>query len=114
MADGTPDTGDPFAGQPTWWGRFEVAPATGTTTTNATVMLSKSNEVQFCGDYTCTTTSVGTLPEECRPKAQMVFPVWADTGIHTLTIKPDGTILTGLAGLVHLNGFSFHINDNWY
>lgn len=82
-----PDDGDPRLAAPIWVGRYELVPATGVDVTNATVMLSKQNMVQFLGDASGVTSgkTFATLPEECCPDETIMVPVVVEgaSGIET-------------------------------
>lgn len=110
------DTGDPRFASPIWSGRYEVTPAEGVTLSSATVMLTKANQCQLCGDAEGVTaaTAFATMPEECRPTHQLMLPVCTGGGVAVLTVGTDGALTCSEGGTVHLDGFSYHICDRWY
>lgn len=118
-----PDTGEPRFAAPIWEGRYEVTPAEGVTLSSTTVMLTKANVCQLCGDAEGVTagTPFATLPEECRPARALHLPVCVGgSGSEavslegTVTIGADGTMTCSSGGTVYLDGFSYHICDRWY
>lgn len=110
------DTGDPRLATPIWSGIYEVTPAEGVTLSSPTVMLTKANYCQFCGDAEGVTaeTAFATMAEECRPVRTLALPVCAGDGVGVLTVGTDGTLTCSEGGTVHLDGFSYHICDRWY
>ena len=110
------DAGDPRFAAPIWEGRYEVTPAEGVTLSSTTVMLTKANQCQLCGDAEGVTaaSAFATIPENCRPARQLKLPVCAGDGVAVLTIGTDGTLTSSEGGTVDLDGFSYHICDLWY
>lgn len=115
------DTGDPRFAGPIWTGRYEVTPAEGVTLSSPTVMLTKANQCQLCGDAEGVTagTPFATLPEECRPARELHLPVCVtsegnEASVNSLDIGTDGTMTCSASGTVCLDGFSYHICDRWY
>lgn len=117
-----PDTGTPRFAAPIWEGRYEVTPSAGVTLSSTTVMLTKANYCQLCGDAEGVTAGVAfaTLPEECRPERVLHLPVCVGgsgseaISLATLTIGADGAMTCSSGGTVYLDGFSYHICDRWY
>lgn len=116
-----PDTGDPNRAAPIWAGRYEVTPAAGVTFSSPTVMLTKANQCQLCGDAEGVTAGVvfATLPVECRPARVLHLPVCVtsegdEVSVGSIDIGTDGTITCSASGTVCLDGFSYHVCDRWY
>ena len=110
-----------------WWrpytGKYELALTEGVTMDDPTLMLSTILDVMFCGDVSVPggITTVGTLPEDCRPsKPIYLYAVCDDAGVFTqelLTLAPDGTVTMQAGDAVrtlHLNGASFNICGRYY
>ena len=115
------DTGDPRFAAPFWAGRYEVTPTEGVTFSSSTVMLTKTNVCQLCGDAegVAAGTPFATLPEECRPARALHLSVCVtsegnETSVNSLDIGTDGTMTCSASGTVCLDGFSYHICDRWY
>ena len=91
-----PDVGDPRFATPTWVGRYEVAPSEGVTFSSTTVMLTKANQCQLCGDAEGVSAGVvfATLPEECRPARELRLPVCVSGGASE-TVSLEGTVELG-------------------
>lgn len=87
------DAGDPRFAAPIWEGRYEVTPAEGVTLSSTTVMLTKANQCQLCGDAEGVTAGVpfATLPEECRPARELHLPVCAG-GSGSEVVSLEGTV----------------------
>ena len=87
------DTGDPRFAAPIWTGRYEVTPAEGVTLSSTTVMLTKANVCQLCGDAEGVTagTPFATLPEECRPARALHLPVCVG-GSGSEAVSLEGTV----------------------
>lgn len=87
------DTGDPRFAAPIWEGRYEVTPAEGVTLSSTTVMLTKANQCQLCGDADGVTAGVSfaTLPEECRPERTLHLPVCVG-GSGSESVSLEGTM----------------------
>lgn len=80
-------------------------------------MLSNTNDVIFCGDYTSDSNGlVCTLPSELRPESELVFPVCTgNTGIvDAILIGINGEITSTANTLIRLKGFTFNISCNYY
>lgn len=119
------DTGNPNV-YTTFQGRHSVTVPTGVTTTNAYIMLSNVNDVQFMGNYEVTDYVAGdtllTLPPECRPTKDIAFIcVVGNTTTEAMDIAKvgiDGTVKlqSSNAGTatVWLRGTNFNISDNFY
>lgn len=88
-----PDTGDPRLAAPIWVGRYEVTPVEGVTLSSTTVMLTKANQCQLCGDAEGVTAGVAfaTLPEECRPERALHLPVCVG-GAGSESVSIEGTV----------------------
>lgn len=87
------DTGDPRFAAPIWEGRYEVTPAEGVTLSSTTVMLTKANQCQLCGDAEGVTagTAFATLPEACRPERVLHLPVCVG-GSGSESVSLEGTV----------------------
>lgn len=90
------DVGDPRFATPSWQGRYEVTPAEGVTLSSPTVMLTKTNDCQLCGDAEGVVEGVtfATLPEACRPARELRLPVCV-SGAGTETVSLEGTVELG-------------------
>lgn len=89
------DNGDPRFAAPIWEGRYEVTPAEGVTLSSTTVMLTKANQCQLCGDAEGVTAGevFATLPPECRPGKRLQLPVCTDaSGSNTVSLEGTGTV----------------------
>lgn len=89
------DSGDPRFAAPIWEGRYEVTPAEGVTLSSSTVMLTKANQCQLCGDAENVTAGevFATLPEECRPARVLHLPVCVGgSGSETVSLEGKVTI----------------------
>ena len=84
---------DPRLASPIWEGRYEVTPAEGVTLSSATVMLTKANVCQLCGDAEGVTAGApfATLPEECRPARELHLPVCVG-GSGSEAVSLEGTV----------------------
>ena len=91
MAD--EEIADPRLASPIWEGRYEVTPSAGVTLSSTTVMLTKANQCQFCGDAEGVTagTAFATLPEECRPERVLRLPVCVG-GSGSESVSLEGTV----------------------
>ena len=87
------DTGDSRLAAPIWTGRYKVTPAEGVTLSSTTVMLTKANQCQLCGDAEGVTagTPFATLPEKCRPARELHLPVCVG-GSGSESVSLDGTV----------------------
>lgn len=87
------DTGDPRFAAPIWEGRYEVTPSAGITLSSTTVMLTKANQCQLCGDAEGVKAGVpfATLPEECRPARELHLPVCVG-GSGSEAVSLEGTV----------------------
>lgn len=90
------DIGDPRFAAPSWVGRYEVTPAEGVTLSSPTVMLTKTNDCQLCGDAEGVVEGVpfATLPETCRPARELRLPVCVSGG-SSETVSLEGTVELG-------------------
>lgn len=121
MADepNTYDTGEPRFGNPIWRGRYSLSPSEGVTFDSTTVMLTKDNTVQFCGEATNVTADsvFATLPHECWPNGMVVIPTVYNDGTYKIgyiTISPVGELKTNGSGTIMTNGLVFNICGNYY
>lgn len=90
------DVGDPRFATPSWQGRYEVTPAEGVTLSSPTVMLTKMNDCQLCGDAEGVVAGApfATLPEACRPTRELRLPVCV-SGAGAETVSLEGTVELG-------------------
>jgi hypothetical protein len=100
-------------------GRFECEVDPEATTTNATIMLTCVNDVQFLGNFTPGASGLlGTLPAGCRPPATVFIPcIVGSVGAMAngiLIVEPDGTMVCEASKTVYLQGVSFNISSCWY
>ena len=87
-------------------GRFECEVDPEATTTNATIMLTCVNDVQFLGNFTPGASGLlGTLPAGCRPPVTVFIPC---------IVGSDGTMVCEASKTVYLQGVSFNISSCWY
>ena len=87
------DNGEPRFAAPIWEGKYEVTPAEGVTLSSTTVMLTKANQCQLCGDAEGVSAGVpfATLPEECRPARALHLPVCVG-GSGSESVSLEGTV----------------------
>lgn len=111
-----PDKGNPNA-YTIFKGRYAVTLEDDATSDNSTVMLTNTNDVQFCGDYTAGVSGVlGQLPESCRPVAEVSVICYDSTlnEVSRVNVGDDGTIM-GTPNSTHmLRGCTFNISGNFY
>lgn len=90
------DTGDPRFAAPIWTGRYEVTPAEGVTLSSTTVMLTKANQCQLCGDAEGVVAGevFATLPDECWPARVLHLPVCVG-GSGSESVSLEGTVTIG-------------------
>lgn len=90
------DIGDPRFATPSWVGRYEVTPAEGVTLSSPTVMLTKTNDCQLCGDAEGVVKGVpfAVLPDACRPARELRLPVCV-SGTGSETVSLEGTVELG-------------------
>lgn len=112
----TPDKGNPNVFT-VFKGRYEVTLADGATSSNAKVMLTCVNAVQFMGNYTANESGlIGTLPDGCRPLTTVYVPCYSSTNnsMQSVTVAATG-VISGKSGyLYNLAGCMFNISGNYY
>lgn len=113
----------PYLGNPNFFkifqGKGEVALNPGATTTNAGIMLTVTNELQFLGDYEVGADGViGVLPVGYRPGEELIVPVVAVEGsvsrLTMLHIMDDGTLVSDPNSSIKTNGIVVNLSGNWY
>lgn len=100
-------------------GKGEVALNSGATSTNAGIMLTMTNELQFLGDYEVGIDGVlGVLPEGYRPGAELMVPVVAVEGSASkatvLHVMDDGTLISDPDSSIKTQGIVVNLSGNWY
>lgn len=100
-------------------GKGKVALNSGATSTNAGIMLTTTNELQFLGDYEVGVDGVlGVLPEGYRPDAEMIVPVVAVersvSRVTMLHVMDDGTLVSDPNSSIKTNGIVVNLSGNWY
>lgn len=113
-----PDLGNPNFFK-IFQGKGEVALNSGATTTNAGIMLTMTNELQFLGDYEVGVDGVlGVLPEGYRPGAELIVPVVAVEGsaskVTVLHVMDDGTLVSDPNSSIKTHGIVVNLSGNWY
>ena len=113
-----PDLGNPNFFK-IFQGKGKVALNDGATSTNAGIMLTIMNELQFLGDYNVGVDGVlGVLPEGYRPEAELIVPVVAATGsqsrVTMLHVLDDGTLVSDPNSPITTNGIMVNLSGNWY
>lgn len=100
-------------------GKGEVALNSGATSTNAGIMLTMTNELQFLGDYEVGADGVlGILPEGFRPKANLIVPVVSVkeslSRATMLYVFLDGTLVSDPDSSIKTHGIVVNLSGNWY
>jgi len=127
------DTGDSYFAYPLWRGKYSIKPEESVSVDNSTLMLTKTNDVQICGDFKLTTSEYGeqkiaTLPEDCIPSQTVILPIFvlhkgqnSDYPVSTwVKFETTGAVVVYMLAesdvetTVYLHGVSYHLCGKWY
>lgn len=100
-------------------GKGEIALNSDATSTNAGIMLTMTNELQFLGDYDVGVDGIlGVLPKGYRPEAELIVPVVAAQGsaskVTMLHVMDDGTLVSDPNSSIKTHGIVVNLSGNWY